>query len=176
MAKNIFNNSPFSPFTNDNNHPFPGNKGLLLFYNDGNIKEMYGREHVMMMQEIGYWYIDNWQDFMLNYSYNRIIVMMIEFNTVLLYLPNIISKEQKDSLINYIEKNVSEENIKLLNFYIMLCLENNNDDELTEIKRDARGMIKHFDGLDVTESKPFNYEDLYNYLNINNIEKYKLLK
>ena len=174
MDKSIFNKAPFSPFTNDKNHPFPGNKGLLLFYNDGNIKEMYGREHAMMMQEIGYWYIDNWQDFLLNYSYNNVIVMMIEFNTSLVYLPRYISEMQKNSLINYINDNVLDDNKKQLRFYIMRCLEVNNL-EFFKIERDNRGMIKEIKGENITGEKYLNYYELYNYLN-NNIKEYKLLK
>ena len=174
MAKNIFNNAPFTPLSNDNYHPFPGNKGLLLFYDDGGIKELYGREHVMMMQDIGYWYIDNWQDFMLNYSYNGIIVMIIEFNTSLLYLPKYISEEQKKSLINYINSKVLEEDKRLLKFGIMHCLEFNNK-EFHGIERNSRGMIREIKGEIITDDIFINYYELCDFLN-NNIKEYKLLK
>ena len=102
MDDNMFNMAPRSVFLNDKYSIFPGSKGILLFDRDGSFKEMYGKEHAMMMQDIGYWYIDNWQNFLLNYSYNGFIVVMIEFNTCLVYLPRIISELQKNCEITVI--------------------------------------------------------------------------
>ena len=176
MDDEMFNNSPFSEAMNS---VYPENKGIILFYNDGKVRELYGREHVMMMQEIGYWYIDNWQDFLLNFSYNGVIVMMIEFDTSLVYLPKDITDEQKNSLINYIEDNVANDKKNLLSFYIMRCLEkNNNSNKFNEVERNKRGMIRQIRGEIINAEKPLGYDMMYDYLNTNTLEnnKFKIKK
>ncbi|MBR3161106.1 MAG: hypothetical protein IKF19_00040 [Bacilli bacterium] len=173
MDNNMFNVSPFSEKMNS---IYPKDKGILLFYANGDVKELYGREHVMMMQEIGYWYVDNWQDFLLNYSYNGVIVVVIEFDTSLVYLPKNISIKQKESFIDYIQMNVSKNNIDLLEFFVMRCLEENNDtEEFSGIKRNNRGMIKNVSGMDITQNTSFGYIDLCNYLNTMYLEKKNIL-
>ncbi|MEE3343464.1 MAG: hypothetical protein VZS44_05190 [Bacilli bacterium] len=177
MDDSRFSKTPFSPFINNTSSIFPGNKGILLFYSDGNIKELYGREHVMMMQEIGYWYIDNWQDFLLNYSYNGVIVMMIEYDTLLVYLPKNMTLKQRNSFINYVDDNVIENNKRYLSFYVMYCLEeNNNSNNLSIIDRDNKGMIRTTKGVDITGDKPLNWDDLYNFIRLNNLNKCKILE
>ena len=150
-------------------------KGILLLDSKGVIKELYGREHAMMMQEIGYWYIDNWQDFLLNYSYNKYIVVMIESETSIVYLPKNVSEIQKRELIDYIEKNVSSEKRNLLSFYVMQCVDESND-EFNGVIRDNRGVIKHIEGETINEEKSIKYIDflkLLEDLTLNN-DNYRL--
>lgn len=177
MDNNIFN---LSPSSYNKKSIYPGDRGILLFYNDGNIKEIYGREHAIMMQKIGYWYIDNWQDFLLNFSYNNIIVVMFEFDTSLVYLPKNISIEQKQSMFDYIKKNILINNRGLIKFYVMRCLEVNDSSKVFDgIERDNRGMIKKIKGKDITEDKPITFDELCSYLNsdfkINNNSKIRVL-
>ena len=166
MDNDIFNKTPFSEAMNS---VYPDNKGIILFYNNGKVRELYGREHVMMMQEIGYWYIDNWQDFLLNFSYNGVIVMMIEFDTSLVYLPKDITNEQKKSFINYIDNNVSNDKKNLLSFYIMRCLENNNSNSFIEVERDKRGMIRQIKGEVINDEIGMGYNEICNYLDNDSI-------
>ena len=167
MDNDIFNNSPFSATINS---VYPENKGIILIYNNGETRELYGREHAIMMQEIGYWYVDNWQDFLMNYSYNGVIVMMIEFDTSLVYLPKDISKEQKESFINYISENVDNGKRHLLSFYIMRCLEKNeNIDKFTEVQRNKRGMIRQIKGEVINDEIAMGYNEICNYLDSDGI-------
>ena len=167
MNNDIFNNSSFS-FTI--NSVYPKDKGIILIYDNGETREIYGREHVIMMQEIGYWYTDNWQDFLLNFSYNGIIVIMIEFDTSLVYLPKNISDNQKKAFNNYIEKNVSSDKRYLLNFFVILYLEKNNKDNIfTEVERNKRGMIKQVMGEIVNDETAMGYNEICNYLDNNGL-------
>ena len=84
-----------APLDNSVNKVYPENKGVILIYPNGDVKALYGKEHTMLMQKIGYWYIDNWQDFLLNYAYNGVMVIMIESGTSLVYLPKDIEKVQR---------------------------------------------------------------------------------
>ena len=148
-----------SPVTNNLLAFFKKPKGILLLDSKGEIKELYGREHAMMMQEIGYWYIDNWQDFLLNYSFNKYIVVMIESGTSIVYLPKNVSKIQKKKLVDYIEENVSEDKRDLLDFYVMQCVEENTDEEFNGVKRNNRGVIKHIEGKSINEEEAIKYLD-----------------
>ena len=72
--------------------------------------------------------------------------------------------------------NVSKNNIDLLEFFVMRCLEENNDtEEFSGIKRNNRGMIKNVSGMDITQNTSFGYIDLCNYLNTMYLEKKNIL-
>ena len=156
---------------------YPKEKGILLFYDNGEVKELYGREHAIMLQDIGYWYTDNIQDFLLNYSYNGVMVIIFESGTSLVYLPNNITELQENEFINYIDKNVSYVDNKYLEFYVMRCLEKNQGkDEIKKVNRNKRGIIKKYRGKDVTGNRAMSYQELCNYLKSISFKKENTLK
>ena len=141
---------------------FPQKKGILLFFKDGSEKIIYGREYLMMMREIGFWDIDNWQKFFLNFAYNGTIISLVNYDITTIYLPKNITNQQRDSFINYIDNTIDIENKKKLNFYLMKCMEE-NDMESRKIQRDEFGRIKEVKGCIINEETPLNYEELNNY-------------
>ncbi len=174
MNNNIFDNSPFSSTMNS---IYPSNKGIVLFYRDGILKEIYGREHAMMMQDIGYWYTDSWQNFLLNISYNGIMAMMIEFDTSLIYIPKIVTINQKKSFTDYIEKNVTRDKIELLNYYVMRCLSMNSYlGKFNGVEREKSGKLKHIDGEIINDERAYGYEEVCNCLDENVLDCNKLVK
>ena len=173
MNSSRFGNCPFS---DENIIVYPKEKGILLFYKNGDVRDIYGREHAIMLQDIGYWYTDNIQAFLLNYSYNGVVAIIFESGTSLVYLPKYISEKQQNMIKSYFEENVSDDNKKYLEFYVMRCLEDANNDEFIEIERNKRGLIKNVKGKDITGNKFFSYYELEDYLKTVCLNNNKLKK
>ena len=141
---------------------YPQKKGILLFFKDGSEKIIYGREYLMMMREIGFWDIDNWQNFLLNFAYNGTMISLVNYDITTIYLPKNITNQQRDSFINYIDNTIDKEDKKRLHFYLMRCLEE-NDKESRKIQRDQFGKIREVRGSIINRESSLNYEELNNY-------------
>ena len=103
---------------------------------------------------------------------------MFEAGTSLLYLPKNIEKVQIKSFVNYIEENFTFGKKFLLKFFIMKCMEKNDDyKKFRGIKREKTGIIKHIDGKAINEEVAMNYDEFIGYLsNEENMVKENKLK